>query len=88
MSDADRYLPTQGLNYMLHQQYYLNDWAACSRPSSWMVPTLVVYAIFQGRIQKGLTVGALKGWHPTPPRATHLWASSEHDLTASSPPSR
>ena len=26
-----------------------------------MVPTLLVYVIFQNRIEKGLTVGALKG---------------------------
>jgi N-acetylglucosamine transport system permease protein len=62
MSDADRYLLTQGLNYMLHQQYYLNDWSGLfAAVVLVMVPTLVVYAIFQGRIQKGLTVGALKG---------------------------
>lgn len=62
MSDAERYLLTQGLNYMLHQQYYLNDWSALfAAVVLVMVPTLVVYAIFQGQIQKGLTVGALKG---------------------------
>jgi ABC-type glycerol-3-phosphate transport system permease component len=26
-----------------------------------MIPTVLVYAIFQGQIQRGLTVGALKG---------------------------
>ncbi len=62
MSDAERYLLTQGLNYMLHQQYYLNDWSGLfAAVVLVMVPTLLVYAVFQGRIQKGLTVGALKG---------------------------
>jgi len=62
MSDSQRYLLTQGLNYMFHQQYYLNDWSALFAALVLvMVPTLIVYAIFQGQIQKGLTVGALKG---------------------------
>jgi ABC-type maltose transport system permease subunit len=26
-----------------------------------MIPTLLVYILFQGQIQKGITVGALKG---------------------------
>jgi N-acetylglucosamine transport system permease protein len=62
MSDSRRYLLTQGLAYMLHQQYYLNDWSGLfAAVVLVMVPTLMVYAVFQGRIQKGLTVGALKG---------------------------
>jgi N-acetylglucosamine transport system permease protein len=62
MTDAKRYVLTQGLAYMLHQQYYQNDWSALfAAVSMIMVPTLLVYVIFQGQIQKGITVGALKG---------------------------
>ncbi len=62
MTNAKRYLLTQGLAYMLHQQYYKNDWSALfAAVSMIMMPTLLVYIIFQGQIQKGITVGALKG---------------------------
>ncbi len=62
MTDAKRYLLTQGLAYMLHQQYYQNDWSALfAAVTMIMVPTLLVYVIFQNQIQKGITVGALKG---------------------------
>ena len=62
MTNAKRYLLTQGLAYMLHQQYYKNDWSALfAAVSMIMIPTLLVYIIFQGQIQKGITVGALKG---------------------------
>lgn len=62
MTNAHRYLLTQGLAYMLHQQYYQNDWSALfAAVSMIMIPTLLVYVIFQGQIQSGLTVGALKG---------------------------
>lgn len=62
MSDNAKYLLTQGLSYMLHQQYYLNDWSGLfAAVTLVMIPTVLVYAIFQGRIQKGITVGALKG---------------------------
>lgn len=62
ISDPLRYLLTQGLAYMLHQQYYLNDWSGLfAAVTIIMVPTLVAYVIFQGQIQKGITVGALKG---------------------------
>ena len=62
MTNAKKYLLTQGLAYMLHQQYYKNDWSALfAAVSMIMVPTLLVYIIFQGQIQKGITVGALKG---------------------------
>jgi ABC-type glycerol-3-phosphate transport system permease component len=27
-----------------------------------MVPTLIVYVLFQRRLESGLTAGALKGW--------------------------
>ena len=62
MTNAKKYLLTQGLAYMLHQQYYQNDWSALfAAVSMIMIPTLLVYIIFQGQIQKGITVGALKG---------------------------
>jgi N-acetylglucosamine transport system permease protein len=62
MTDAKRYVLTQGLAYMLHQQYYQNDWSALfAAVTMIMVPTLIVYIIFQNQIQKGITVGALKG---------------------------
>ncbi len=62
MSDSAKYLLTQGLAYMLHQQYYLNDWSGLfAAVTLVMIPTVLVYSIFQGRIQKGITVGALKG---------------------------
>lgn len=62
MTDAKRYVLTQGLAYMLHQQYYQNDWSALfAAVAMIMVPTLMVYVIFQNQIQKGITVGALKG---------------------------
>lgn len=62
MTDAKRYLLTQGLAFMLHQQYYKNDWSGLfAAVALIMIPTLIVYVIFQGQIQKGITVGALKG---------------------------
>lgn len=62
MTDAKRYVLTQGLAYMLHQQYYDNDWSGLfAAVTIIMIPTLIVYVIFQQQIQKGITVGALKG---------------------------
>lgn len=62
MSNAERYLLPQGLAYMLHQQYYKNDWSGLfAAVTMIMIPTFIVYVIFQGQIQKGITVGALKG---------------------------
>lgn len=62
MTDRDRYVLPQGLSFMLHQQYYDSDWSALfAAVTIIMVPTLVVYILFQSRIQKGITVGALKG---------------------------
>ncbi|MCP4166207.1 MAG: carbohydrate ABC transporter permease [Chloroflexi bacterium] len=62
MNDSKRYLLTQGLAFMLHQQYYKNDWSGLfAAVSLIMIPTLLAYILFQGQIQKGITVGALKG---------------------------
>lgn len=62
MTIPTRYVLTQGLAYMLFQQFYQNDWSALfAAVTMIMLPTLVVYIIFQNQIQKGITVGALKG---------------------------
>jgi N-acetylglucosamine transport system permease protein len=62
MSNRDQYVLTQGLSFMLRQQTYQNDWSALfAAVTIIMVPTLIVYVLFQGRIQQGITVGALKG---------------------------
>lgn len=62
MTDRDKYVLPQGLSFMLHQQYYQNDWSALfAAVTIIMIPTFLVYAVFQKRIQKGMTVGALKG---------------------------
>jgi N-acetylglucosamine transport system permease protein len=62
MTDRSRYVLPQGLSFMLHQQYYKNDWSGLfAAVTIIMIPTLIVYVIFQNRIQKGITVGALKG---------------------------
>ena len=62
MTDRDRYVLPQGLSFMLVQQYYDNDWSALfAAVTIIMVPTFIVYVIFQNQIQKGVTVGALKG---------------------------
>jgi N-acetylglucosamine transport system permease protein len=62
ISDPARYLLTQGLAYMLYQQFYGSDWAGLfAALTIVMIPTVTAYVIFQGQIQKGITVGALKG---------------------------
>ena len=43
MTNAKRYLLTQGLAYMLHQQYYQNDWSALfAAVTMIMVPTFLM----------------------------------------------
>ncbi len=62
MSERENYVLPQGLSFMLHQQYYKSDWSALfAALTIIMVPTLMVYVVFQNQIQKGVTVGALKG---------------------------
>ena len=62
MTERENYVLPQGLSFILHQQYYKSDWSALfAALSIIMIPTLVVYVIFQNQIQKGVTVGALKG---------------------------
>lgn len=62
VSDESKYVLSQGLAFMLFKQFYENDWSALfAALTIVMIPTFIVYIIFQGQIQKGLTTGALKG---------------------------
>jgi N-acetylglucosamine transport system permease protein len=60
--DQTRYVLSQGLFYLQNQQQYANDWSGLfAAVTLVMIPTLIVYVIFHDRIEKGLTVGAVKG---------------------------
>ena len=62
VSDESKYVLSQGLAFMLFKQFYENDWSALfAALTIVMIPTFIVYIIFQGQIQRGLTTGALKG---------------------------
>lgn len=62
MPDENKYLLSQGLQYLAIQQGYANDYGALfAALVITMVPTLVVYVLFQRRLESGLTAGALKG---------------------------
>jgi N-acetylglucosamine transport system permease protein len=62
MQTQDRYMLSQGLNFMAIQQGYDNDYSALfAAMTITMVPTLVIYVLFQRRLESGLTAGALKG---------------------------
>ncbi|MEJ7761944.1 MAG: carbohydrate ABC transporter permease [Thermomicrobiales bacterium] len=62
MPDQDKYLLSQGLAFLAIQQGYQNDYSALfAAMTITMVPTLVVYVLFQRRLESGLTAGALKG---------------------------
>lgn len=62
VSDENKYVLSQGLAFMLFKQYYENDWSALfAALTIIMIPTFIVYVIFQKQIQSGLTTGALKG---------------------------
>ena len=62
IQNSAKYVLTQGLAYMAIQQYYTNDWSGLfAALVIVMVPTTLVYAVFQGRLARGITVGALKG---------------------------
>jgi len=62
MPDNDKYLLSQGLYFLAVQQGYQNDYGALfAAMTITMVPTLVVYVLFQKRLESGLTAGALKG---------------------------
>ncbi len=62
MPNADRYLLSQGLYFLAVQQGYQNDYGALfAAMVITMIPTLIVYVLFQRRLESGLTAGALKG---------------------------
>jgi N-acetylglucosamine transport system permease protein len=60
--DVTHYVLSQGLYYLQAQQFYQNDWSGLfAAVTIVMVPTLLVYLIFNDRIEKGMTAGAIKG---------------------------
>ncbi|HET9661008.1 MAG TPA: carbohydrate ABC transporter permease [Thermomicrobiales bacterium] len=60
--DPNNYLITQGLAFLAIQQGYQNDYSALfAALTITMIPILVVYIVFQRRLEAGLTAGALKG---------------------------
>jgi N-acetylglucosamine transport system permease protein len=57
-----RYVLSQGLYYLQAKQQYANDWSGLfAAVAIVMIPTLLIYVIFHDSVEKGLTVGALKG---------------------------
>ena len=62
LTSSSKYVLSQVLAFLQHQQRYQSDWSGLfAAVTMVMLPTLIVYAIFQNQIQRGLTVGALKG---------------------------
>jgi N-acetylglucosamine transport system permease protein len=62
LTSSNKYVLSQGLAFLQHQQRYQSDWSGLFAAIVMiMLPTLIVYIIFQNQIQRGLTVGALKG---------------------------
>ena len=62
LTSSSKYMLSQGLAFLAHQQRYQSDWSGLfAAIVIVMLPTLIVYVIFQNQIQRGLTVGALKG---------------------------
>ena len=62
LTGREKYVLSQGLAFLQHQQRYQSDWSGLfAAVVIVMLPTLIVYIIFQSQIQRGLTVGALKG---------------------------
>jgi len=62
MPDEHKYVLSQGLAFLAIQQGYANDYSALfAAMTITMIPTLVVYVLFQRRLESGLTAGALKG---------------------------
>ena len=60
--NQDNYVLSQGLAFLAIQQGYQNDYSALfAALTITMVPTLIIYVIFQRRLEAGLTTGALKG---------------------------
>ncbi len=57
-----RYVVSQGLYYFANQQRYQSDFSGLFAAVAIItIPTLAIYIIFNDRIEKGLTVGAVKG---------------------------
>jgi len=62
VTDERKKVLSQGLYNLSIQQGYANDYGALfAALVITMVPTLVVYVLFQRRLESGLTAGALKG---------------------------
>jgi N-acetylglucosamine transport system permease protein len=62
MPQEDKYLLSQGLYFLAVQQGYQNDYGALfAAMVITMIPTLIIYVLFQRRLEAGLTAGALKG---------------------------
>lgn len=60
--DPNHYVLSQGLAFLAIQQGYQSDWSALfAGLTITTIPTLVVYILFQKRLESGLTAGALKG---------------------------
>jgi len=56
------YVLSQGLYYLQAKQFYGSDWSGLfAAVTIVMIPTLLVYLIFNDRIEKGMTAGAVKG---------------------------
>ena len=62
LTSSRKYVLSQGLAFLAHQQRYQSDWSGLfAAITIVMLPTLIVYIVFQNQIQQGLTIGALKG---------------------------
>jgi N-acetylglucosamine transport system permease protein len=62
MPDENKYVLSQGLAFLAIKQSYANDYSALfAAMTITMIPTLLVYVLFQRRLESGLTAGALKG---------------------------
>ena len=61
-TNQDNYVIAQGLRALSVNQGYKSDWSALfAGLTITMIPMLVVYIVFQRRLEGGLTAGALKG---------------------------
>jgi N-acetylglucosamine transport system permease protein len=61
MPDSRHYVLSQGLAVLAANQGYRSDWSALfAGLVIALLPVLVVYVVFQRRIQEGLSVGAIK----------------------------
>ncbi|MEI7771587.1 MAG: carbohydrate ABC transporter permease [Chloroflexales bacterium] len=56
------YVLSQGLYYLQAKQFYGSDWSGLfAAVVIVMIPTLVIYLIFNDQIEQGMTAGAVKG---------------------------